>query len=55
VADGPAESILRREVLEPVYGARLYYGRTAGEPSRPFVLPWAGSEGSTGSQSSEST
>ncbi len=42
VADGPVASVLRREVLEPVYGEHLYYGRF--EDGRgggaPFVLPW---------------
>ena len=28
-------------VLAPVYGERLYFGRTEGGRSRPFVLPWA--------------
>jgi len=38
VASGPVEQVLRREVLEPVYGPHLYYGRGPG--ARPFVLPW---------------
>jgi iron complex transport system ATP-binding protein len=42
VADGSVEEILRREVLAPVYGERLYFGRTQGAGARPFVLPWAG-------------
>lgn len=42
-AEGDLEEILRPEVLEPVYGQHLRYGRmsapwTGGE--RPFVLPW---------------
>ncbi len=40
VADGAVERVLAREVLEPVYGAHLYYGR-ARETGRPFVLPWS--------------
>jgi iron complex transport system ATP-binding protein len=35
----PAE-VLRREVLEPVYGAQLHYGRLP--DGCPFVLPWRG-------------
>jgi iron complex transport system ATP-binding protein len=38
VASGAVEDVLRREVLEPVYGPHLYYGRGPG--ARPFVLPW---------------
>jgi iron complex transport system ATP-binding protein len=41
VASGAVDEILRPEVLAPVYGERLYYGRTEGGRSRPFVLPWA--------------
>ena len=38
-ARAPRE-ILRPEVLRPVYGEQLYFGRT--EPDgRPFVLPWS--------------
>ncbi len=41
-ADGPVGHVLRRELLEPVYGEHLYYGsfddgRGGGAP---FVLPW---------------
>jgi len=40
VADGPVESVLRREVLEPVYGPRLHYGTWPSGPGagRPYVL-----------------
>ena len=38
VASGTVEEVLRREVLEPVYGPHLHYGRGPG--ARPFVLPW---------------
>jgi iron complex transport system ATP-binding protein len=38
VASGTVEQVLRREVLEPVYGPHLHYGRGPG--ARPFVLPW---------------
>jgi iron complex transport system ATP-binding protein len=41
-ASGSVEEMLRREVLAPVYGERLYYGRTEGPEARPFVVPWAG-------------
>lgn len=37
-ASGTVEDVLRREVLEPVYGPHLHYGRGPG--ARPFVLPW---------------
>jgi iron complex transport system ATP-binding protein len=40
VADGDVEHVLVREVLEPVYGTHLYYGRAA-TSGRPFVLPWS--------------
>lgn len=42
VADGPVDAVLRREVLEPVYGRHLHYGRISGADGleRPFVLPW---------------
>ncbi|MBL8860672.1 MAG: ABC transporter ATP-binding protein [Planctomycetes bacterium] len=43
VADGPPGRVLVREVLEPVYGARLHYGAWDGDPERPFVLPRRGS------------
>lgn len=40
-ADGPVERVLRREVLEPVYGPHLFYGRAEDERgARAFVLPW---------------
>jgi iron complex transport system ATP-binding protein len=38
VANGDAESVLRREVLVPVYGPHLHFGRI--DPRRPFVVPW---------------
>lgn len=45
VATGSAREVLRREVLEPVYGKNLRYGSwpgpTPGE-ERPFVVPWLG-------------
>jgi iron complex transport system ATP-binding protein len=41
VANGSVEQVLRREVLEPVYGRHLHYGRLGGAGGeRPFVLPW---------------
>jgi ABC-type cobalamin/Fe3+-siderophores transport system ATPase subunit len=40
VAGGSAEEVLRREVLEPVYGPHLHFGRMPPPDGRPFVLPW---------------
>lgn len=40
-ASGTAEQLLRPEVLTPIYGEQLYFGRTADVSARPFVLPWA--------------
>lgn len=42
VAGGTVDEVLRREVLEPVYGEHLHYGRIAAADGRerPFVLPW---------------
>jgi iron complex transport system ATP-binding protein len=43
VARGGPEEVLRREVLEPVYGSHLRYGRwpaPRGDGERPFVVPW---------------
>jgi iron complex transport system ATP-binding protein len=43
VASGDARAVLRREVLEPVYGPHLRYGSWPGaQPGedRPFVVPW---------------
>ncbi len=41
-ACGAADAILRPEVLAPVYGERLLYGRVGtASGTRPFVLPWA--------------
>jgi len=44
VAQGDAEHVLRRDVLEPVYGENLFFGRWPAEAGRadagrPFVLP----------------
>jgi iron complex transport system ATP-binding protein len=41
VASGPVEAVLRREVLEPVYGEHLHYGTwpSGAGAGRPFVLP----------------
>jgi len=46
VAEGPVGEVLRREVLEPVYGSALHFGtlRQADGSRRPFVLPWAGGQ-----------
>jgi iron complex transport system ATP-binding protein len=44
-ACGTPEEVLRPPILEPLYGARLLYGRAPapdGLGERPFVLPWAG-------------
>ncbi|MFT7486023.1 MAG: ABC-type cobalamin/Fe3+-siderophores transport system ATPase subunit [Candidatus Paceibacteria bacterium] len=47
VALAAVSQVLRAEVLEPVYGSELEYGRLpagrAGE-ERPFVLPWRSSK-----------
>jgi iron complex transport system ATP-binding protein len=42
VAEGSPQSVLAREVLEPVYGRHLHYGSlpAASGSARPFVLPW---------------
>jgi iron complex transport system ATP-binding protein len=40
VACGTPDAVLRRQVLEPVYGRHLHYGRLPGPGARPFVLPW---------------
>ena len=37
---GSAAEVLRREVLEPVYGPDLRYGSFPGSEAHPFVLPW---------------
>jgi len=40
-AQGTAREVLRREVLEPVYGPQLHYGSVgSGEGERPIVVPW---------------
>lgn len=48
VAKGGVEDVLRREVLEGVYGGHLRYGEfpaPRGAGTRPFVVPWLGGEG----------
>jgi len=40
VRRGPPADVLRPEVLAPVYGEHLYYGRMPAPDGRPFVLPW---------------
>ena len=48
VAEGDVESVLRPDVLGPVYGERLHYGRlpdAGGAGGRPFVLPCRGPTG----------
>jgi len=44
VKDGAPSEVLAREVLEPVYGARLHYGAWSepGRDARPYVLPRRG-------------
>ena len=46
-AQGTVESVLRREVLEPVYGSQLYYGTWPDGPGagRPYVLARRGGGG----------
>ena len=39
MATGPVPEVLRRSVLEPVYGDHLRYGDWP-EGGRPFVVPW---------------
>lgn len=42
-AEGGVDDVLRREVLQPVYGTHLAYGRLpapVGAGDRPFVVPW---------------
>lgn len=39
LTEGPVERVLTREVLEPVYGPHLHFGRFAS--GRPIVVPWA--------------
>ena len=41
-SDGPVATVLVRNVLEPVYGEHLYYGRfdDGSGAGQPFVLPW---------------
>ena len=53
VAEGSVEDVLRREVLEPVYGPALHFGtrRHADGTQRPFVLPWAGGQSDEESES----
>jgi iron complex transport system ATP-binding protein len=43
VAQGTPEEVLVRDVLEPVYGPHLHYGRGPDAPgggTRPLVVPW---------------
>jgi iron complex transport system ATP-binding protein len=42
VNEGPPAEILRREILEPVYGEHLHFGAVteADGSTRPIVLPW---------------
>ncbi len=40
VAGGVPDEVLRREVLEPVYGPHLHFGRMPPPDQRPFVIPW---------------
>ncbi len=40
VAGGTVDEVLRGDVLEPVYGPHLHFGRMPAPDGRPFVLPW---------------
>jgi iron complex transport system ATP-binding protein len=40
VARGSSQEVLRPEVLRPVYGEHLHFGKLP--DGRPFVLPWMG-------------
>lgn len=42
VAEGSVDEVLRPQVLTPVYGRNLHYGRLpdGAGGTRPFVLPW---------------
>ena len=41
VARGSADEVLMREILEPVYGPHLHYGRTdERDGAHPYVLPY---------------
>jgi len=40
VALGPPPEVLVPEVLVPVYGRHLHFGRLPAPDGRPFVLPW---------------
>lgn len=42
VAEGAVDEVLRPDVLTPIYGPHLHYGRLpdGAGGSRPFVLPW---------------
>jgi iron complex transport system ATP-binding protein len=44
VKEGAIAEVLRREVLEPVYGPNLHYASFTGADGteRPFVVPWRG-------------
>jgi iron complex transport system ATP-binding protein len=48
VARGAPADVLRREVLEPVYGRHLHFGRMPPPDGRPFVLPWMSPEAASG-------
>ncbi|MEM7308123.1 MAG: ABC transporter ATP-binding protein [Planctomycetota bacterium] len=44
-AAGAPAAVLRREVLEPVYGPHLWYGAAEEGDGRPIVVPWHRPEG----------
>lgn len=45
VTEGTPDEVLRPEVLRPVYGDDLHFGRS--DDGRPFVLPWDTTGGDT--------
>ena len=45
VTSGSPAEVLRREVLEPIYGPNLRYGTFPGTEDHPFVLPWTSTLG----------
>jgi len=47
-AVGSPDEVLRPEVLGPVYGPELHFGRMPPPDGRPFVLPWQLPEDSPG-------
>lgn len=55
-ADGSVEEVLRREVLEPVYGRHLVYTTLEGGDGRrrPVVLPWRESRAARKKHSADS-